>query len=116
MIFYMVKVLLTAVIIVAASEVSARSNVVAALLVSIPTVSVLSIIWIYIERGDIANIISLSNGIFWLVIPSLVFFVALPILLKNGVSFTLSMLISMGLTALSYAAMLWLLKQFGISV
>ena len=107
---------MTASIIVAISEVSARSNTLAALLASIPMVSVLAIIWIYIERGDIENISALSTGIFWLVLPSLAFFVALPILLRYGVSFTFSMLLSMGLTALCYGAMLWLLKHFGIHI
>jgi hypothetical protein len=115
-IYYVIKVLLTACIIVAISEVSSRNNTVAALLASIPMVSVLAIIWIYIERGDIAQISALSTGIFWLVLPSLAFFIVLPLCLKQGLSFTVSLLVAMGLTALCYGAMLWLLKQFGIQL
>ncbi len=116
MLYYAVKILITASIIVAISEVSQRSNIIAALLASIPIVSVLAIIWIYVERQDIAQISALSTSIFWLVLPSLAFFVALPWLLKSGVSFILSMGLAIGLTALCYGGMLLVLKQCGITL
>lgn len=116
LLYYVFKILITASIIVAISEVSQRSSIIAALLASIPIVSVLAIIWIYVERQDIEHISALSTGIFWLVLPSLAFFVALPWLLKSGVSFIISMGLAMGVTALCYGAMLLVLKQFGITL
>ena len=116
LLYYVLKILITASIIVAISEVSQRSSIFAALLASIPIVSVLAIIWIYVERQDIEHISALSTGIFWLVLPSLVFFVALPWLLKSGVSFIISMGLAMGITALCYGAMVLVLKQFGITL
>jgi len=114
MIYYAIKLLISAGLIVAVSEVAKRNDLLAALLASIPLVSVLAIIWLYVDTGDVQKISELSTGIFWLVLPSLVLFVALPVLLKQGVNFYLSLSISIALTAVSYMIMVWFLRKFGI--
>lgn len=114
--YYITKVIVSAVLIVAISEIAKRSSVLGAVLASIPLVSVIAMIWLYHETGDTAKISALANGIFWLVIPSLVLFLALPLLLKTGLNFYLSLGISITLTAISYFLMLSLLKQFGVAI
>ena len=47
-------------------------------------------------------------------LPSLLLFVLLPILLRNGLGFWLSLAISSGATALAYLGMVKLLDTFGI--
>jgi len=56
----------------------------------------------------------LAANIFWLVIPSLVFFISLPVLLKKGLNFYLSMGLSMSVTAGCYLLMIAVLARFGI--
>jgi predicted permease len=85
-------------------------------LASIPQVSLLAIVWLYIDTKDTAQIASLSTGIFWLVIPSLVFFIVLPLLLKRSLNFWLSLIISSVLTIIAYFIMLYLLKKSGIKL
>ncbi|MTI64926.1 MAG: DUF3147 family protein [Methylophaga sp.] len=114
--YYMTKVLVSAVLIVAISEVAKRSSVLGAILASVPLVSVIAMIWLYHETGDTAKISALATSIFWLVIPSLALFLALPALLKNGFSFYLSMLIAIAVTVLCYFLMLTGLKLFGIHI
>jgi len=58
----------------------------------------------------------LASSIFWLVIPSLAFFISLPLLLKKGVSFYLSMGLSMAVTAGVYFIMITILMRFGIKL
>lgn len=58
--------------------------------------------WIYFETKDLGKIADLSKNIVWFVLPSLVFFVALPTLLKQGVNFHASLLSSTGITVLAY--------------
>ncbi len=108
---YAAKVAVSALAIVAISEVAKRSSFWAAALASLPLTSLLAFVWLHLETGDTARIASLSQGIFWLVLPSLVLFVVLPMLLRAGWSFWPSLALSSATTACSYAAMVWVLAS-----
>jgi len=82
----------------------------------VPLVSVLAMLWLYVDTEDISKVSALSTSIFWLVLPSLVFFVALPLLLRLGIHFYLSMLISITITALCYWLMVLSLNYLGIKL
>ncbi len=114
--YYLTKIALTTALIVVISEIAKRSSFVGARLASIPLVSVLAMIWLYVDTKDIAKISVLSTSVFWLVLPSLVLFVTLPILLKQGLNFYFSIGISIGLTALCYWIMVSLLGHYGIKL
>jgi len=114
--FYAVKLIITAGLIVVISEIAKRSSLLGAVLASIPLVSVLAMVWMYIETGDCAQISRLSVSIFWLVLPSLVLFVALPLLLKQGLNFYLSMSCSIALTAGCYAVLVVILRHLGLEL
>lgn len=116
MAYYLFKIAVTTVLIVLISEVAKRSSLIGAILASIPLVSVLAMIWLYIDTGDSGKISALATSIFWLVIPSLVLFLALPLLLNQGVNFYLSMAISIALTAGCYLLMVMVLPRFGITL
>jgi len=116
MIYYLIKVLLSSVTIVAISEISKRSTLTGSILASVPIVSLLAFVWIYIDTKDAAKIADLSQGIFWLVIPSLLFFILFPILLRKNVGFWLSLGISLTIMILGYFVMLYILKKSGISI
>ncbi len=109
MIYFLTKVFTSAILIAVVSESSKRSSIWAATLASLPLVSLLSIVWIYTEKKDTAHITDLSKDIFWLVLPSLAFFVVLPILLQRGVNFWPSLAISGIATMLAYALTLRLI-------
>ena len=114
--FFIIKVFLTLVLIVSISELSKSSNTFAALLASLPLVSILSIIWIYSNSKDISKIINISYSIFWLVIPSLLFFISLPTLLKYEISFYISICISIIITLIGYYFLIIILNTFGIKL
>lgn len=111
---YAVKVAVTSVLVVLISEVSKRSTLVGALLASLPLTSLIAMVWLYAETRDATRIAALSTGIFWLVLPSLVLFVALPALIRGGWTFWPSLALSALLTAAAYAGMTALLSRFGI--
>lgn len=113
--YYAIKVLISAILIVAISELSKRSSFLGAILASIPLVSVMAFIWMYIDTKNIEEISKLSISIFWLVIPSLVLFIVLPILLKYF-NFYISLVGSIALTIISYYLMIYLLEKFNISL
>ena len=72
MLYATLKVLLTSVLVVAVSETAKRSVLFGAILASIPITSVLAMVWLYVDTGDTEKVARLANGIFWLVLPSLV--------------------------------------------
>ena len=113
---YALKILLSAAVLVAVSEVAKRSSFWAAALASLPLTSLLAFVWLYIDTGDVKQVMSLSINIFWLVIPSLVLFIALPLLLRTGVNFWLSLSLASAATAISYFGMVKLLQLFDVKL
>jgi len=116
MTYYTLKIIITTLLIVLISEISKRSTFVGAILASVPLVSVLAMIWLYVDTKDISKVSTLSSSIFWLVLPSLSLFLALPLLLKQGISFYISMSISIVITILGYWLMISVLNHFGIKL
>jgi hypothetical protein len=113
---YALKVLLTAVLVVAISEVSKRSTLVGGIIASLPLTSLLAFIWLYGETGDSTKVANLSTSIFWYVLPSLLLFLILPMLLARGLDFWLSLAISSALTFVAYLLMTALLARFGVTL
>ena len=116
MLYTAIKIAITAVLVVAISEIGKRSSALGAVLASLPLTSLLAFIWLYGETGDAAKVASLAQSIFWYVLPSLVLFIALPVLISNGVGFWPSLMISSALTFAAYLAMTWILGRFGIAL
>jgi len=108
---YLIKILLSAVLITAISEIAKRSSFWGAVLASLPFVSILAFIFLYTDTKDIQKISALSTDIFWLVIPSLVLFLALPFLLKKGIGFYLALGASCVLTIGAYFLMSLVLQK-----
>ena len=116
MLYYALKVAISAIVIVAIVEVAKRSSGFAALLAALPLTSLLAFMWMYFEGVESARIAELSGQIFWLVLPSLLLFLLLPLLIRYGVSFWWSLAISIAATAACYLAMLPLLRKFGVQL
>ena len=116
MVYYITKIAITTVLIVVISEIAKRSSFVAALLASIPLVSVLAMLWLYVDTKDIEKISALATSIFWLVLPSLVLFITLPLLLKQGLHFYSSISLSIGFTVGAYWLMVVVLNHYGVKL
>lgn len=105
MTYLIIKTLISALIIVAISELSRRSSAAGALLASLPLTSLLAFIWLYRDTHDTAKIAALSTSIFWLVLPSLVLFLALPVLLRRGFHFPSALALATTAMLAAYGAM-----------
>lgn len=116
MIYYAIKLIFSALIIVAVSEISKRNTGVGALLASLPLTTLLAILWMRFENTAISQIIELTEQIFWLVIPSLLFFLIFPLLLKQGLNFWLSLVLASSTTITCYLVLLPLLRRFGVNL
>jgi hypothetical protein len=106
--YFTIKVFLTALIVAGTSEIAQRSTVFAAVIVSLPLTSILAFIWLYYDTRDAGKVAALSSSIVWMVIPSLLFFLAFPLLVKAGLGFLLALLIACILMAGGYSVFLYL--------
>ena len=111
--YYVIKLVVTAALVVAISELSKRSTLAGSLLASVPIVSVLAMIWLYADTRDAAQVATLARSVFWLVLPSLVLFLLLPALLERGHGFVASLAVSIGATIVVYLAAIAVGRHLG---
>lgn len=116
MTYLIVKALVSGIIIALASEVARRSPGWGALLVSLPTVSLLTFIWLYIDTRDPERIATLSESAFWFFLPSMPLFLLLPATLRAGVPFWLALLAACALTIILYFAMTIVGARLGLKL
>ena len=114
MLYLLVKAVVSAVIIVAASELAKRSPGVGALVASLPLVSVLGMIWLWRDTHDPARMAAHAGATFWYVLPSLPMFLLIPALLDRSVPFWPALVAGCLLTIALYAAMIWLGPRLGL--
>lgn len=114
--YYLTKIAITTILIVAISEIAKRSTLLGAILASIPLVSVLAMLWLYIDTKDVAKVSDLATSVFWLVLPSLALFLVLPLLLKQGFGFYLSLSVSIGVTVGCYWLLVVVLNHYGVKL
>lgn len=92
--YFLVKVLVSALIIAIVTKLSEKAPVGGALLKSLPLTSLLVFIFMKYEGRTNAEISAMSWDVFYLVIPSLILFIALPLLLDRGLGFGTSLIIA----------------------
>jgi hypothetical protein len=114
--YLLFKIVLSALIIAAVSEIAKRSTVAGALVASLPLTSVLAMVWLYQDTRDSSRVAALSGEIFWLVLPSLVLFLVLPVLIRRGVAFYPALTLASACTAIGYVVMSLSLHRFGVKV
>lgn len=113
MTFLIVKYLLTAAVIVAASEIAKRSDRLGALILALPLMTIITLIWLNFEKQPVDKIANHAYYTFWYVIPTLPMFLAFPFLLRKY-GFSLALLISAIGTAILFGILAIILGRFGI--
>ena len=116
MTYYLVKLLISGAIIALASELARRSPALGAIIISLPLISILAMIWLWRDTGDVAQIAALSSATFWFVLPTLPMFLVLPWLLKLDFSFWSALGLSCALTFVLYLVVVWALSRFGVGL
>jgi len=82
----------------------------------VPLVSVLAMIWLYMDTRDVQKVTALPTSIFWLVIPSLALFLVLPVMLKKGINVSVNILLAPTVTVACYFGMTGILVKFGVKL
>jgi hypothetical protein len=109
------KYLVTAGVVVAVSELAKRSDRLGGLVAALPLVTLLALIWLYIEQQPQAKIANHAWYTFWYVLPTLPMFLAFPWLLPR-LGFWPTLGASMLLTIACFAGFALLVRRFGIEL
>ena len=109
------KSLLTAAVVVLVSEVAKRSDRLGGFLAALPLITVLAMIWLYVERQPLDKIANHAWYTFWYVLPTLPMFLLFPRLLAR-LGFWPALLAGALLTVACFGLLALLLRRFGVQL
>jgi uncharacterized membrane protein (GlpM family) len=113
----LIKAVISGVLVAVIAEMSRRHSSIASLLAALPIVSLLAILWMYHDTRDVNQIATFSMGVFWYVLPSLIFFVLLPVLLRAAhLPFYAALLLAAAAAILGFLVMKAVLARFGVQL
>ncbi|MCU0795127.1 MAG: DUF3147 family protein [Akkermansiaceae bacterium] len=112
----LVKVLVTAVVIVLVTKIQLFSDRLSALLIALPFTSLIAMVWMDAEKQPAARIAGHAEGTFWFVLPTLPMFLILPWLLRKGWEFWPALGLNCAITIGLFWAMEMILRQFGMGL
>lgn len=109
------KYAITAGMVVLISEIAKRSDRLGGLIAALPLVTVLTLIWLFVENQPTEKIANHAWYTFWYVVPTLPMFLIFPYLLKR-MGFWSTMGTSVVVTIVSFYLFARLVKVFGIDL
>jgi F0F1-type ATP synthase assembly protein I len=113
--FIVIKYIVTAAVVVIVSELAKASDKLGGLIAALPLVTVLALIWLYVEKQPVSKIANHAYYTFWYVIPTLPMFLLFPYLLPKW-GFWPTLLACIALTLVVFYVYAIALKQFGINL
>jgi len=113
--YLIVKYLVTAGVVVLVSELAKRSDKLGGLIAALPLVTVLTLIWLYIEQQPVSKIANHAYYTFWYVIPTLPMFLAFPPLLPR-IGFWPTLLVCIVITMVCFGVFAMVVRRFGIEL
>lgn len=115
MAFLLTKYLVTAGIVVLVSELAKRSDKLGAFVAAMPTVTILVLIWLFIENQSAEKITNHAWYTFWYVIPTLPMFLVFPYLMPR-LGFWASLGAGVLMTAMLFGVIALILRRFGVEL
>jgi hypothetical protein len=112
---FLFKLFFTATIIVIVSEIAKHYDRLAALVASLPLVTLITLFWLYYENQPEEKIANHAYYTFWYVIPTLPMFVFFPWAIKVF-GFWITFVLSIFLTIIIFFLYATILKKFGINL
>lgn len=113
MAYLLLKAAISGVLIALASEVARRNAGLGALIASLPLVSVLGMIWLWHDTKDPLRLADHAGATLWYIAPSLPMFILIPVLLRAGIGFWISLIACCALTILLYLGMIAAATRLG---
>jgi uncharacterized membrane protein (GlpM family) len=113
--YLIVKYLITAGVVVLVSELAKRSDKLGGLVAALPLVTVLTLIWLYVEQQPVSKIANHAWYTFWYVIPTLPMFLAFPLLLPK-IGFWPTLLACVVITVICFSLFAVVARRWGIEL
>jgi len=110
------RALLSGALVVGIGELAKRNNYTAAIVHSLPLISLFALIWLFTETRDTALVARHMAGTFWFILPTLPMFLVVPWLLRRGLTFWPALGFGVLLTVALYILTMRLLKVSGVSI
>jgi hypothetical protein len=110
------KYVVTAFIIVLVSEVAKRTDRFGALLSSLPFVTIMVMVWLYLENQGVEKIGNHAFYTFWYVLATLPMFLVMPWLLGRGVHFWAALGGGVVLTVGCFVLTAFVARRFGVEL
>lgn len=110
------KFLITSFVIVLVSEIAKRTDKLGALIASLPLVTIMVMIWLFIEKQGSEKIANHAYYTLWYVMPTLPMFAVMPLLLRRGCNFWLTLAAGILTTFVCFLFTVWLGKKFGVEL
>ena len=111
---FITRALLSGLIIALIALIGRKAPAAAALLASLPLISIFGMIWLWRDTRDNALLANHAEATFWYVLPSLPMFLLIPWMLRSGYSFWLAIGAGMVMTILLYLATIGIAARFGV--
>lgn len=115
MTYVIIKYLITAAVVVAVSEFAKASDKLGGLVAALPLVTLLTLVWLYLENQPNSKIANHAYYTFWYVIPTLPMFLLFPYLLPKF-GFWPTLLGCIVFTLLLFYGYALVLKNIGINL
>jgi len=109
------KYLMTATVVVVISEIAKRSDKLGGLIAALPLVTILSLVWLHIEKQPQEKISNHAWYTFWYVVPTLPMFLVFPVLLPRA-GFWPTLATCIAFTAGCFWIFATVLRKFGIEL
>ena len=109
------KYLLTAAVVVLVSEAAKRSDKLGGFIAALPLVTLLALVWLYVDKQPAEKIANHAWYTFWYVVPTLPMFLAFPVLLPK-LGFWPTLLASAAITAVCFGLFAWAVKPLGVDL
>jgi len=112
----LVKVVVTALIILFVNKIQLVSDRMSALLIALPLTSLIAMIWMHQAGQSTQRIANHAEGTFWFVLPTLPMFLIFPWMLRQGWGFGASLAANCAITIGLFWLMVVVLKRFGVDL
>lgn len=111
----LIKYFVTAALVVLISEFAKRNDKLGGLIAALPLVTLLTLIWLYVEKQPMSKIGLHAWYTFWYVVPTLPMFLIFPFLLPR-IGFWPTLLASSLVTIVCFIAFALTVRRFGIDL
>lgn len=112
----LVKLFVTAAIIVIVNKVQLFNDRLSALLIALPFTSIIAMIWMHQAKQSPERLANHAEGTFWFVLPTLPMFLIMPWMLRNGWGFWATLAANCLLTIGFFWVTVFVLRRFGIDL